>query len=122
MSTKKEQLEIYDQVFKKNADYNVLIDRLVASKKDFFMRKTSHMVSIVSDGTEYIYKSKAQSDAVVRFPANQLWIFNAVQKDALRFLDEQNDFVLPQKLPVNVTNYEYVDSYGEITGTDINSA
>jgi hypothetical protein len=29
---------------------------------------------------------------------------------------------LPQKLPVNVTNYDYDDSYGEVTGTDVNSA
>lgn len=120
MAKKKEQLEVYTQIFKKNADYDKFVERLKQTKKDFYFRKTNYMTSVISEGVEYIYKSRTKSE--LRFPTNQLWIFNATKISALKFLSDNPDFELPQKLPVNVTNYEYDDSYGEITGTDVNSA
>ena len=47
MSKRKDQLEIITQVFKKNANYEILLDRLKKSKKDFYFRKTNYMVSVV---------------------------------------------------------------------------
>lgn len=121
MASKKEQLEIYRQVFKKNANPDVLLERLKKTKQDFLYRRTNHMVSIVADGVEYIYKARVKANPI-HFPSNQLWIFNAVKRESIKFLEANPNFELPQKLPVNVTNYEYDDSYGEITGTDVNSA
>lgn len=121
MTKKKQQLDIVTQVYKKNANYEILVDRLKKSKKDFYFRKTNYMVSVISDGVEYVYKPRVKSNNI-NFPTNQLWIFNAVKIDVLRYLNENPNFELPQKLPVNVTNYDYDDSYGEVTGTDVNSA
>lgn len=121
MASKKEQLDVTQQVFKKNANPEILLERLKKTKQDFLYRKTNHMVSIIADGVEYIYKPRVKTNDI-HFPPNQLWIFNAVKKDAIAFLQSNPNFELPQKLPVNVTNYEYDDSYGEITGTDVNSA
>jgi hypothetical protein len=122
MATKKEQLEIERQVFKKNANHEILLERLKKTKQDFLYRKTNHMISIIADGTEYVYKARKSKETTIHFPSNQLWIFNSVKNDALKFLEANPSFDLPPKLPVNITNYEYDDSYGEITGTDVNSA
>jgi hypothetical protein len=121
MASKKDQLEIYRQVFKKNANPDILLERLKKTKQDFLYRKTNHMVSIITGGVEYTYKARVKTNDI-NFPTNQLWIFNAVKKEALKFLETNPNFELPQKLPVNVTNYEYDDSYGVVTGTDVNSA
>jgi hypothetical protein len=121
MTKKKDQLDIVTQVFKKNANYEILLDRLKKSKKDFFFRKTNYMVSVVTDGVEYVYKPRVKANNI-NFATNQLWIFNAVKLDVMRYLETNPNFKLPQKLPVNVTNYDYDDSYGEVTGTDVNSA
>ena len=121
MASKRELLDIDRQVFKKNANPLILLDRLKQSKQDFLYRKTNHMTSIISDGVEYIYSPKKKNSSI-HFPPNQLWIFNSVKRDTIKFLEANPDFELPQKLPVNVTNYEYDESYGEITGTDVNSA
>lgn len=121
MTKKKDQLDIVTQVFKKNANYEILLERLKKSKKDFYFRKTNYMVSVISEGVEYVYKPRVKANNI-NFPVNQLWIFNAVKMDVLRYLEANVNFKVPQKLPVNVTNYEYDDSYGEVTGTDVNSA
>jgi len=121
MATKKEQLDIDIQVFKRSANPLILLERLKKTKQDFLYRKTNHMVSIITNGIEYIYTPKRERSQI-NFPTNQLWIFNAVKKEALKYLEENPSFELPAKLPVNVTNYEYDDSHGEITGTDVNSA
>jgi hypothetical protein len=121
MTRKKDQLEIVTQVYKKNANYETLVNRLKVSKKDFYLRKTNHMVSVITDGVEYVYKPRVKTNDI-NFPPTQLWIFNSVKRDAMKFLAGNPLFELPQKLPVNVTNYEYDDSYGIVTGTDVNSA
>ena len=120
MTKKNQALEVVTQIFKKNADPSILVERLKKAKKDFYFRKTNHMISVISDGVEYVYKSRVKTD--LNFPPNQLWIFNAVKRDTLNFLKDNPNLELPQKLPVNVTNYEYDDSYGIVTGTDVNSA
>lgn len=121
MTKKKQQLDIVTQVFKKNANYEILVERLKKSKKDFYFRKTNYMVSVISEGVEYVYKPRVKANNI-HFPTHQLWIFNAVKNDVMRFLNDNPNFELPQKLPVNVTNYDYDDSHGEVTGTDVNSA
>lgn len=120
MTKRKESLEIVTQIFKKNANPEMLVERLKKAKKDFYFRKTNYMVSVISEGVEYIYKSRTKSE--LNFPTNQLWIFNAVKQDVLAYIKTNPDFELPQRLPVNVTNYDYDDSHGVVTGTDVNSA
>jgi hypothetical protein len=120
MTKKNQTLEVVTQIFKKNANPLVLVEKLKKAKKDFYFRKTNYMISVISDGVEYVYKSRVKTE--LNFPPNQLWIFNAVKRDTLAFLSKDPKLELPQKLPVNVTNYEYDDSYGMVTGTDVNSA
>jgi hypothetical protein len=47
---------------------------------------------------------------------------NDADKFAKRAENGEAQFVMPDKYPVNLTNYYYDDKVGKITGTDINSA
>lgn len=113
------EIKTFERVFKpKGKDSNYAL-MLIQRKQDFVMRKTKYYTSIIHDNQEAIFPSK---DKDHNFPINQLWLFNAVRMDALKFLKNNPDFEMRTKLPTNVTNVEYDNSYGEITGTDIDSA
>lgn len=111
--------EVVERVFRPVGKDESLLNLLIRGKKSFHVRKTKYYTSIIHDGVEAIYPSK---DKEHRFPANQLWIFNVVKKDALKFIRENPHFEIENKLPVNVTNLDYDNSVGKITGTDITSA
>jgi hypothetical protein len=111
--------DVFERVFKPVGKDQALVDALVNRKKSFHIRKTKYYTSIIHDGVETIYPAK---DKEYSFPPKQLWMFGAVKKDALRFLESNPNFEVSSKLPVNVTNVEYDNSYGKITGTDIQSA
>jgi hypothetical protein len=111
--------EVVERVFKPIGKDQALLDTLVNRKQNFVIRKTKYYTSIIHDGLETIYPSK---DKECTFPPKQLWIFSAVKRDAIRFTQENPNFEISNKLPVNVTNIDYDNSYGQITGTDIESA
>lgn len=116
--SKKDALQIVDSVVKGGKNPKVLIDKLVAKKKEFLLRETKYLTTVIFDGMEYIYPTKNQDG----FNPRMLWLFSVVQSEGKKFLDRNPDWSMPTKLPVNLTNYEYDDSYGQLTGTDINSA
>jgi hypothetical protein len=116
--SKKDALQIIDSVVKGGKNPKPLIDRLVAKKKEFLMRETKYLTTVIFDGMEYIYPSKNQDG----FNPRMLWLFSVVQSEGKKFLDRNQDWSMPTKLPVNITNYDYDDSFGQLTGTDINSA
>lgn len=116
--SKKDALQIIDSVVKGGKNPKTLIDRLVAKKKEFLMRETKYLTTVIFDGMEYIYPSKNQDG----FNPRMLWLFSVVQSEGKKFLDRNQDWSMPTKLPVNMTNYDYDDSFGQLTGTDINSA
>ena len=118
---KKEDFNIIERNTKFAKNPQNLIRTLQRNKRDFFLRDTTHMTSLIYDGKEVIFTKKESM-----FPVNQLWIFNVVRKDALDFANRvekgEAKFVMPEKYVVNRTNLQYNDSYGSITGTDINAA
>lgn len=115
----KSEFDTFDRVFKPVGSDENLIKSLTMRKKDFIIRKTKYYTSIIYDNQEIIYRSK---DKDYQFPINQMFLFNMVRKDAMKFLEENPNFEIPNKLPTNSTNLQYDNSYGEITGTDIDSA
>jgi hypothetical protein len=116
--SKKDALQIIDSVVKGGRNPKPLIDRLISKKKEFLLRETKYLTTVIVDGMEYIYPNKNEDG----FNPRMLWLFSVVQSEAKKFLERNPDWSMPTKLPVNVTNYDYDDSYGRLTGTDINSA
>lgn len=82
------------------------------------MRETKYLTTVIFDGMEYIYPSKNEDG----FNPRMLWLFSVVQSEGKKFLAKNPEWLMPTKLPVNITNYDYDDSHGQLTGTDINSA
>ena len=119
--SKKDKLMVVEREAKIYKSPKMLLDKLKRNKRDFLVRDTPFMTSLVYDGKEIIYTNKSMI-----FPPSQLWIFNNVRMDAERFakgVDEGTiKFEMPEKRQTNVTNINYDDSYGTITGTDVNSA
>jgi len=68
MTKKNQTLEVVTQIFKKNANPLVLVEKLKKAKKDFYFRKTNYMISVISDGVEYVYKSRVKTE--LNFPPN----------------------------------------------------
>jgi hypothetical protein len=119
--SKKETLMIVDKEARIRKSPIALVDKLSRNKRNFLVRETPFMTSLVYDGKEIIYTKKSMI-----FPPSQLWIFRNVKMDAEKFAKRVDDkevrFVMPEKRQTNVTNPNYDDSYGVITGTDVNSA
>lgn len=116
--SKKDALQIIDSVVKGGRNPKSLIDKLISKKKEFLLRETKYLTTVIVDGMEYIYPNKNEDG----FNPRMLWLFSVVQSEAKKFLERNPEWSMPTKLPVNVTNYDYDDSYGRLTGTDINSA
>jgi hypothetical protein len=115
---KKDLLVIEETRFKGGKDAKLLIERLKKQKKDFYVRETNFITIVVCDNMEMIYPNLGDK----RFPPNQLWLFGRVKQEAENFLRNNPKWKMPKKFPTNVTNYNYDDSFGDITGTDINGA
>jgi hypothetical protein len=115
---KKELLQLDQTKFKGGRNPETFIKRLISKKKSFYVRKTNFITNVVVDGVEFLYPSKGED----KFPSKQLWVFGRVKKEAEDFLRNNPKWKVPEKFPTNVTNYDYDDTYGEITGTDLNSA
>lgn len=118
MAKKSETFGIVESRFQPSANPKSILNRLVKKGETFVYRETKFMTQIVYQGVETIYKSRDTKS----FPANKLFIFKMVKNDAMKFLEKNPNWEVPEKYPVNQTNYDYDASYGVITGTDINSA
>ncbi len=118
---KKEVLNLYKSRTKVYKDSNGLVSKLQANKRDFMVRETAFLTQIIYKNEQITFTKKND-----KFPSNQLWVFRLVSEDTQRFVDAvmagDKEFVCPEKKPVNATNIDYDDSYGTITGTDVNSA
>jgi hypothetical protein len=99
----------------------VLVEQLKRQKKSFYVRQTRNVTQVVCEGVEtsFVVRDKIEKPL---FPLNQLFIFQLVNKDALRWAKMNPDFVGNTKFPTNVYNFNYDLDHGIITGTDITSA
>jgi hypothetical protein len=119
--SKRDDLMVVDREAKLYRSHLPLVDKLMRNGRDFLVRETPFMTTLIYDGREIIYTKKS-----LAFPPSQLWIFRNVNSDATKFAEAveagEATFSLPEKHPTNHTNLEYDDTIGEITGTDVNSA
>jgi hypothetical protein len=109
----------FERVFRPSVNAQTLIDNLIKRKKNFILRETQYYTQIICDGVETVYKGKNKG---ISFPSNQLWLFQSVKRDAVKFLESQNNFIPKTKMPTNLYNFDYDLDRGQITGTDITSA
>lgn len=118
---KKEDFNLVQSRVKYSRNPETIIKMLERNKRSFYLRETSFLTTLIYDNTEISFTKKNGM-----FPPNQLWIFNIVKKHAENFASQiergEKEFIMPEKLPTNLTNFDYDDSIGQITGTDINSA
>lgn len=118
---KNEKFQIAERQIKFIGKPETLISTLKRNKRDFYLRSTTFMTTVIYDNKELIYPKRNN-----KFPINQLWLFRSVKSDAEKLAAKIDagtvEFIMPERYPVNRTNLKYDDSYGELTGTDINSA
>jgi hypothetical protein len=119
--SKRDDLKVVDRQAKIRHSHVALVNKLMMNKRNFLVRETPFMTTLIYDGREILYTKKEMI-----FPASQLWIFRNVNSDAKKFAEKvergEAEFVMPEKHPTNYTNLEYDYSNGIITGTDVNSA
>ncbi len=95
---------------------NAFIEQLKRRKKRFMVRNTPFICEIISEGVRYLFiKPEGYSPQDVH-------IFKVVKYDAINFLKEHPDFKPQDQYKSNLMNYEYDDTIGILTGTDLNSA
>jgi len=107
------------RLFKPSHHSSSYIRALERRKIPYMIRKTPFIVVIIAQDVEVIFLGEKRQG---KMPINQLWLFGAVKKDAIRFLKNDPYFAPRAKLPTNVYNKEYDLDKGIITGTDIISA
>lgn len=93
------------------------LKRLQDSGEDFFVRRGSEIVELIYAGVHHIYNSKSGN-----FPANSIFLFGLVSKDARKFIAENPFINIPQFKETKQYNLHYDDSYGKLVGTDLNHA
>jgi len=85
--------------------------------------KIAHSIRLGSECTEIIIGNTCFVFTTTRnFPRRKLFLFNSVKRDVKKFLEKINDIILPPERPSSEFNIDYDDSYGKITGTDLNHA
>ena len=108
--------EKYKRVYSK-----VKIDRflntLIKGGGSFLVRFGSECNELIFDETHYIFATKNKN-----FPAKFICLFNMVKRDAEKFVNENHFIDFPPKVNVTEYNYNYDDSYGNITATDLDHA
>lgn len=119
--SKKNEFQILNSEVRFAGKAENLISTLKRNKRSFYLRDTTFMTTVIYNNTEITFPKRN-----TQFPLNQLWIFRTVKANAEKLAREIDagkvEFVMPEKQPTNKTNLKYDDSYGELTGTDINSA
>ena len=118
---KNEEFKIVERTTKFARTAEKVISLLERNKRNFYVRETSFLTTLIYDNREFVYTKRNN-----KFPPDQLWVFRMVRQNAEKYAEQIEmgnvEFVMPNKYPVNRTNFNYDDSIGEITGTDINSA
>lgn len=93
------------------------LSKLIAGKGNFYFRRGSECNELVYDGQHRVFKTDSKN-----FPNSHIFLFNIVQMDCRKFLKKFPFIQLPPKVKVSEFNYKYDDTYGEITGTDLDHA
>lgn len=82
----------------------------------FFVRYGSECTEIILGDTIYTFTR------TVNFPRSHLYLFQMVRNNALKWLENKSDVVLPPERKSSFININYDDSEGKLVGTDLNHA
>lgn len=82
----------------------------------FFVRYGSECTEIILGDTIFTYTSTEN------FPRTHLYLFQMVRNNALKWLENKADVVLPPERKSSFININYDDSHGKLVGTDLNHA
>jgi hypothetical protein len=119
--SRNKDMKVYKTKVKVNLDSDALIRKLSHNKRSFMVRETPFLTQIIYNNEQITFTKRND-----KFPSGQLWVFRQVSMDSQKFVESvmkgEKEFNLPERKPVNKTNIDYDDSYGVLTGTDVNSA
>lgn len=92
------------------------LEYVKSQKLEYLVKATSESTIIITPNTKYIYVHSSN------FPRNKLFMFNNVRRDAVKWVEQNDNLAMPPKHKANKYNFDYDDSYGNIIGFDINHA
>lgn len=93
-----------------------MIVRLRNGKIDHSIRLGSECTEIIVGTTCFVFTTTRN------FPRRKLFLFSSVKRDVVKYLTKHKDIILPPERTSSEFNFDYDDSYGKITGTDLNHA
>src|SRR5574343_410704 len=108
--------EIYHTKVRVHKSHEAFLDILQRRKCRFYIRETRFMAEVVLDGMKHVFIKKSE------YLAKDVHIFRVVKGEALKFLEQNPDFQPQEQYKSNMMNYDYDDTIGVLTGTDLNSA
>jgi hypothetical protein len=96
---------------------NRFFEKLKKCNADFYVRLGSECNELIYDGKHKVYATENKN-----FPRKFIYLFNVVQIDVKKYV-AMNPFIeVSPMVKVSEYNYNYDDSYGTITGTDLDHA
>ena len=93
------------------------LNRLIKNKASFLVKRGVEIDQIIFGDTHYLYKTPNNN-----FPLNKLFLFNLVNDDVKKFINENPFIDLPPQQPTQFYNLDYDEGFGTITGTDLDHA
>lgn len=96
---------------------NTFFNKLVKGKGNFLIRFGSECNELIFDKAHNIFATDNNN-----FPNKLLCLFSMVQNDVRNFLYFNPYIDIPRKVNTIEFNYNYDDSYGTLTATDLDHA
>ena len=92
-------------------------NRLLKVKASFYVKRGVEVDQIIFGGNHFLYSTGNNN-----FPPEKIFLFNVVNKDVKKFLQNTPFIELPPKKPTQFYNLDYDENVGVITGTDLDHA
>jgi len=96
---------------------DTFFNKLVKGKGNFLIRFGSECNELIFDKAHNIFATENNN-----FPKKLICLFTMVQNDVRKFLDMNPYIDIPPKVNTIEFNYNYDDSYGTLTATDLDHA
>jgi hypothetical protein len=94
------------------------LSKIKAFGSDFYVRIGSECNELIFDGRHRVYATENKN-----FPPRLIFLFNLVKKDVKKYLHSNPIIELPpSRQNTQKYNYDYDDTVGTITATDLNHA
>jgi hypothetical protein len=111
-----EQQQKIERSYKRRG-METFVKNLVENKADFYIRNGSECRELIYDTIHNVYATENKN-----FPKDKIFLFNLVNRDAKKYLQQYGAVEIKPKKNTTEYNYEYDDSVGALTGTDLDHA